>query len=240
MSSSFSYAGADLQSMDYARNYHHWVLDKFAHYPAKRILEVGAGQGTFTKHLASRYPDAKIYALEPSTEMYPLLQETAEVLENVEVHQEFTYNLGKFLAGQDIDMVVYNNVLEHVEADVEELQRAHEILRPGGVVVTYSPAMQSLYSKFDAEVGHFRRYSLLEKVRKLQAAGFEVRENHYCDALGMVLWWGKYKLLRSEGLDAGNVKFFDRSIVPLMKRFEPRRGTPLGKNVFAVGYKKSV
>jgi 2-polyprenyl-3-methyl-5-hydroxy-6-metoxy-1,4-benzoquinol methylase len=57
------------------------------------------------------------------------------------------------------DAIVYINVLEHIEADAEELALAKELLRPGGSVLIVVPAHQWLYARVDQLTGHFRRYS---------------------------------------------------------------------------------
>ena len=55
--------------------------------------------------------------------------------------------------------VVAFNVLEHVEDDVGALRGARARLRPGGVVVMLAPAFELAMSRFDREIGHYRRYS---------------------------------------------------------------------------------
>lgn len=55
--------------------------------------------------------------------------------------------------------VVAFNVLEHIEDDVGALREARARLRPGGVVVMLAPAFELAMSRFDREIGHYRRYS---------------------------------------------------------------------------------
>jgi len=48
------------------------------------------------------------------------------------------------------DSVVLVNVLEHIENDEKALRSIMRLLLPGGTVVLYVPALESLYSDFDS------------------------------------------------------------------------------------------
>ena len=56
------------------------------------------------------------------------------------------------------DTILYVDVLEHIADDAAELARARRLLTPEGNLVVLAPAHQSLFSPFDAAVGHYRRY----------------------------------------------------------------------------------
>ena len=57
------------------------------------------------------------------------------------------------------DAIILFDVIEHIESPAEFLASALYHLKPGGRVFINVPALQSLYSKFDVAVGHYRRYS---------------------------------------------------------------------------------
>src|SRR5262245_65516709 len=48
---SFAYSGTELHAFTEADNYYRWILSEFAHYLRERIIEVGAGIGTFSEFL---------------------------------------------------------------------------------------------------------------------------------------------------------------------------------------------
>ena len=54
MADAAAYAGRDLESMSFARNYHRWILDTFAPYLGTRLVEVGAGSGSFSRLIQYR------------------------------------------------------------------------------------------------------------------------------------------------------------------------------------------
>ena len=60
----------------------------------------------------------------------------------------------------NFDSIMYMNVLEHIEKDKEEINNSLKILNKNGMLIILVPAHQKLFSKFDKEIGHFRRYDL--------------------------------------------------------------------------------
>src|SRR6185503_16638370 len=72
MKEQWTYPGRELESMAFAVNYHRWILDIFRPYLGKRIVEVGAGSGSFSELLLETKPE-QLDSIEPSSNMYPLL-----------------------------------------------------------------------------------------------------------------------------------------------------------------------
>lgn len=71
------------------------------------------------------------------------------------------------------DLVICCEVLEHIEDDAGFLQQ----LRPQGRYFIFSvPARQAWFDKFDAKVGHYRRYDKADLQKLLQDNGFEIIE----------------------------------------------------------------
>ena len=67
------YFGRDLEAMSFAVNYHRWILREFDGFIGQHLLEVGAGTGSFSRLLLEKNP-ATFVAIEPSSNMYPLLE----------------------------------------------------------------------------------------------------------------------------------------------------------------------
>ena len=241
MDRAVTYVGKDLESMDHAENYHRWILDVFRPYLGRRIVEVGAGTGGFSKLLLEIEPD-HLTLVEPSR-MFD------ELIVNVNVNRGAgerttlnTYNNTFRLAANSIaetrpDTVVYVNVLEHIEDDAAELSAVHSVLDKGGKCLIFVPAFMALYGKFDEQVGHYRRYSKFELEAKCRAAGFRIVKSSFFDLVGFFPWWIKYRLLRSSSLGSSAVKIYDRVVVPVASRVEPITGVPFGKNLIVVAEK---
>lgn len=71
------------------------------------------------------------------------------------------------------------DVLEHIEDDQAFCAELFRILQPNGKLVVTVPAFQSLYSGFDREVGHYRRYTTRRLETTLQKAGFTIERSGY-------------------------------------------------------------
>jgi SAM-dependent methyltransferase len=89
---------------------------------------------------------------------------------------------------KEYDHVYLSNVLEHIDDDIAVLKQIHSVLKEDGKVVIYSPAFQVLYTSFDAQVGHFRRYSLGDLRKKLIQANFTILYYEFVDSLGFFAW----------------------------------------------------
>ena len=238
MTSSFEYAGHDLESMDFADKYHRLILELFAPYLGNRVAEVGAGSGSFAALLATE-PISSLVAIEPSAAMYKRLRAEAEGIRNVdiEIYNGFLADCAKRLKPNPPDSFVYINVFEHIEDDVAEMRRAFDLLPAGGHLCIFVPAIPGLYSEFDKSIDHFRRYTKAELEEKVGQAGFSVEYARYFDWLGVAPWWLRFKLLKAKRMSAGAVRLYDTVGVPIIKLTEAIAPPPFGKNVILIARK---
>jgi SAM-dependent methyltransferase len=234
----FEYVGRDLESMSFADNYHSFILDLFQPYIGKKVVEVGAGDGSFTR-LISRRPVDSITAVEPSDDMYNRLKESTKELGNmVTALNGFLGDFEKEISKQKPDSFVFVNVFEHIEDDLGEMKRVFKMLPEGGHLCIFVPALPALYSEFDRSIDHFRRYTKKELESKCREAGFTVAYSRYFDAMGVIPWWLRFKLLKAGALSPSAVKLYDKIGVPVMKAAESLITPPIGKNVILVAKKE--
>ena len=135
------------------------------------------------------------------------------------------------------DSIIYINVLEHIEDDRHELSLIHGALKEGGKCILFVPALQALYGNFDRKLGHYRRYAKADLEQKCVEAGFKIRKSTYFDFAGVLPWFVKYRLLKSEDIGGGAVELYDRLVVPVFKRIEAVVRVPIGKNILLIGEK---
>lgn len=222
------------EAMAVVPNYHAWILGAFEPYLGNTVAEVGAGTGNFSSLLIQKV-SGRMIVVEPAAQMYPLLQE--RFAGNPRVTCE-PYLFGDVVSRykEALDAIVYVNVLEHVEHDLQEITMARDALKPGGHLCIFVPAMQSLYSTLDANVGHYRRYSKKQLTALVRDAGYEVVEVRYVDIVGILPWLLFIKLLRWP-MTAGGTGLYDRLVVPIMSKVEYYVHPPIGKNLLIVGRK---
>lgn len=228
------YPGKELEAMSSAENYRRWIVDSFAPYLGQEVAEVGAGIGSITSILLER-PLRRLIAFEPSTNMFPML---ASAVEREPRATAVNGLFGAAQAGENFDSIAYINVLEHVEHESEELATAFAALRPDGYLLIFVPALAWLYSNFDREVGHFRRYTRPGLQKLVADAGFEVIESRYFDIAGVLPWYLYFTLLGGS-MGRGSVSLYDRLVVPPMRRVERAVKPPLGKNILLVARKRT-
>jgi SAM-dependent methyltransferase len=232
------YPGKELEAMALATNYRRWIMGFFRPFLGKHILEVGAGAGSFSEMLLRERPQS-LTILEPSDNLYPSLSRRLAALDPDGIARVTQATLSEAFGDTSQmprpDTAVYINVLEHVADDEAELNRICSTLLPAGRILIFVPAHQFLMSRMDREVGHFRRYSLKELKSKCASAGFRVTLARYFDVFGFLPWFLKYRLMKSNRLQPGEVRAYDRFIVPICRTLESFVSPPFGKNIILIG-----
>jgi SAM-dependent methyltransferase len=224
------YTGVDvLEALAAAKNYNACLVRQTRRFldSEKRILDLGAGVGTFSKLFRSAGYD--VTCIEPDPGMAELLKkEKFEVMADIsEVPDE------------SLPAIYTFNVLEHVKDDSELIQQIYRKLEPGGKLIIYVPAMRLLWSSFDDKVCHFRRYGKKELAQKLQKAGFLNSRLSYADSLG-VLAGLLYRYFMDKGdgfVSPRAITFYDRYLFPLSQTGDILGRFLAGKNLWAFAQK---
>jgi SAM-dependent methyltransferase len=226
-------ATEELAQLSQAERFLSWISDTIEPHLGPRVLEVGAGQGAIAGKLAAA--GHQLLAIEPADNVFPELARNAATMDRVAARQITSQALLDEGVGGSFDSVVYVSVLEHIRDDVAELRTAYELVKPGGTIVLFVPAMPSLYGSLDFKSGHYRRYdrALLRSV--IEDAGLEIEELEYMDIVGVVPYFLMYRLLSVPTLDAGSSALYDRVLVPISRFIQRGVGAPaVGKNLVAV------
>ena len=227
-----SYEGRDLEALADMPNYYSWIMSCFSDHVRGRVVEYGAGTGTFSQYLRPKAESLSL--IEPSTNLHPALRERFRGDPAVGVVAMTLEEHVKQAGTGTADTVVLVNVLEHIEDDTSALRELSRIVAPGGSVLIFVPALTFLMSKLDELLGHFRRYHSAELVQKLRGAGLDVVSCRYFDFPGIVPWLVVNRLLRSTSFSPTMVKLYDRAVVPLARRAEGIVRPPVGKNLVAI------
>ncbi|MGH9281176.1 MAG: class I SAM-dependent methyltransferase [Acidimicrobiales bacterium] len=218
-----------LDALAEADNYADWIVEMAEPYLGAEILELGAGHGTVTGRLARH---GKVTASDLSQRCVDTLLNRYGGRDDVEVLHG---DVDDAVAGRTFDSAVLVNVLEHIKDDDEALRAIREGLHPGGAVVVFVPAFEALYSDFDRLVGHFRRYRRDELAGKVAAAGFDVVEARYVNAVGAVAWWVIARQLHRFPRSVKAVRAYDRTVTRAVRWLEARWTPPFGQSVLCVG-----
>jgi SAM-dependent methyltransferase len=230
-----TYEGNDLEVLADMPNYYSWIMETFAPCVSGHVVEYGAGAGTVSERLAPLASELTL--VEPSINLVSLLRarfagdlRTKVVPEGLESHSTK-------MAAETVDTVVMVNVLEHIEDDQAALNALVHMMRSGGHLLIFVPALQFLMSKFDHEVEHFRRYHKPDLVAKVRAAGAKVRDCRYFDLPGVLPWLILNKFMGSTSFNPTLVGLNDRFVVPASRLLESWVQVPFGKNLILVAQK---
>lgn len=215
-----------LHSLDGASNYSDWIHSLLQRYTGRRVLEVGAGHGTITERLAV---DAQVTATDISQRCVDVLAKRFADDGNVTVAHA---DLVESCSDKSFDSVVLVNVLEHIENDEEALRHVRKALRPGGHALVFVPAFAALYSDFDRQVGHHRRYTAASLQSVMDRAGLAVVDVRYVNPVGAIAWWALAKKLRQVPTQGWSVRLYDARVIPFLRRVEERRQPPFGQSLF--------
>jgi SAM-dependent methyltransferase len=225
----FIYSGTDnLEVMAEAVKYNAFLEQLVSRhiYGATRVIDFGAGIGTFSRPFARDGYD--ILGVEPDSDQRSCLLESgipclADISEVSDGWADAIYSV---------------NVLEHIEDDHAVLHLLNAKLKSGGKLFIYVPAFQILYSSMDRKVGHFRRYGRTELNEKVRAAGFRVVESGYADSIG----FAASLIFKWLGNDSGDInrsalKIYDRYVFPVSRVLDSVILNSFGKNLALVAEK---
>lgn len=232
--SDFAYSGTELDAVAEAHNYYRWISDRFAPFLGRRIAEAGAGIGTVSELLLRRAAPEAMLLIEPDRGNVELLGRRFAKDPRVGIHHGYLEDADPSFAA---DTIVAVNVLEHVERPVGFLDAAYARLAPGGGLLILVPALPALYGSLDKAFEHYRRYTRPELRRDLLDAGFEIERLHYMNLIGIAGWFVAGRVMRRTTLGRGQVRFYDRWVIPWLRRLESFAHPPLGQSLLAVARK---
>lgn len=223
------YSGAgNLEVMLDAENYNRYLAQQVLKHGngAERMLDFGAGIGTFAEMIRSR--GAAVDCLEPDPRQAGSL--TAKGFD--------TFRSPDELQAESYDYIYSLNVLEHIEDDLEATRAVFRLLKPGGRLYIYVPAFQALFGNMDRRVGHFRRYRRRQLEELLKHAGFTIQYSGYADSIGFFATL-LYNLLPGSGGDINGsmIRVYDRVLFPASRLLDKLASPFFGKNVCAIASK---
>lgn len=237
MGANVLYEGKDLEVLADVPNYYDWIMETFCSHVRGWVIEYGAGAGTVSK-LLSPFAD-RLTLVEPSNNLSELLQAQFGENSRTEVATETLEQHTTRMKSGSADTIVLVNVLEHIEDDETAVSELLRLLKPGGHLLIFVPALQPLMSKLDQALGHYRRYHKADLARKLARPGGELVSCRYFDFIGIAPWFVLNTLLGSTNFDPRLVRINDRIVVPAARMLERLISPPIGKNLIAVVRKVS-
>ncbi|MEI9944366.1 MAG: class I SAM-dependent methyltransferase [Chitinophagaceae bacterium] len=234
MSDQYTYPGDELSLFQHATNWKKYFFSRLMPYVKGDVLEAGAGLGANTKWLYNN-KITHLVLLEPDTEMSLLLKEKVE---SDKTKKNITVINGTLneVTDQRFDAILYIDVLEHIEKDREEMMKAVSLLKPNGHLVVLSPAFQSLYSPFDKEIGHYRRYTK-KQLRKITPRLLRLVKLQYLDSIGFFASAANRMMLKQSSPSIKQVHLWDKWMIPVSKFTDKLFFHSFGKSILGIWQK---
>jgi SAM-dependent methyltransferase len=220
-----------LEVMGNAVWYNKWILQMSRKYLGKNVLEVGAGIGNFTGLLSK---DHKVTAVEINSDYLKYLNKN---FKNVSSGFGDIEKGRLFFNKKQFDSIICFNVLEHIKDDLKALMNMYKLLVPGGHLIVIVPAHKLLFSDFDKNLGHFRRYNIAETQLKMKDAGFNIISIRYLNWVSAIGWFIFLKLTKNPVMPGREVKIFGL-IGPFLLSIEKFITFPFGLSVYCVAQKQ--
>ncbi len=227
----FRYAGSELELFASVHNWKSYWSCQLRPFINGDILEVGAGIGSNTPYL-DHQTSGRWICLEPD----PILAAQLDLkLRKSAPRRQYETVCGTLRDVKEyrFDTIIYIDVLEHIENDREELEDAAALLGTGGRIIVLSPAHQSLFSPFDAAIGHFRRYNRA-MLRSISPASAPLERVWYLDSAGLMLSLANRQFLRQSMPTQAQLRFWDQYVIPVSRVLDRCLLRSAGKSIVAL------
>jgi SAM-dependent methyltransferase len=221
----YQYEGWELVFFDRAKNFRNYQFSLIKNFIKGDVAEIGPGNGEslkFYKHLAK-----KIFLYEPTKKNFLKLKNNFK-------DQKILIKNNYFKEKKKFDTIIYLDVLEHITNDQAELTFAYKTLKKNGHLIINVPAFSHLFSDFDKDVNHLRRYNKENIMNLTKNFKYNYIKMTYYDTLGYIfsliskLFIKEYKRKFSE-----KIKFWD-FLIPFSKIIDIATFNLLGKSLLII------
>lgn len=230
---SVKYIGNELQVFENAKNWKFYFGKFIKPLLGNKVAEIGAGIGGATSVLCDGTQEEWL-CVEPDGD---LINEINEKIANGKLPSNCkTFNGYSSELTEHFDSILYIDVIEHIKNDLAELKRASDLLNEGGCLIVLVPAHQFLFSAFDQEIGHYRRYNrrMLEAILPGELV---IELSIYLDSAGYFASLMNKLFLRQSQPTLKQIQFWDRVMVPVSRVLDRLVRFKFGKSILLVARK---
>lgn len=220
------YPGKELEIFDKAVFWRKYIYFLVRKYLKNGLLEVGAGIGSFTKNYKNNFTNITLTELDKKN-----IKKLKKRFKNskIKILSKFTSEIGK-----KFNTILYMNVLEHIKNDKKEINISLSKLNKKGYLIILVPAHNELYTKFDKEIGHFRRYKI-NFFKKLKLKNSKIIKLQYLDCLGYFLYYLNKMFYKDEVYPSESKIFiWDKFFTPLTFFLDKFLNYKFGKNILCI------
>ncbi|MEX2191461.1 MAG: class I SAM-dependent methyltransferase [Bacteroidota bacterium] len=173
------------RSLNYGRHVISDFLSSATLHPVKAVLDIGAGRGGDLRLARDHHPSCELHAIEVYPEYQKALKQEGIIVHPLNIERDpFPF------PDESVDVVVANQILEHVKEIFWVFHEATRVLRTGGHFIIGVPNLASLHNRLLLALGrqptclqnhsaHVRGYTkndLLTFLRMCFPGGYNLRK----------------------------------------------------------------
>jgi len=226
MKNSKNYSGWELETFDNAENFRNYQFDLFKNFIRnKKILDVGSGSGGLVKYY--QRVTNKIDLFEPSKKQFLQLKEKIKDCKIINTKPKLK---------NKYDVILFMDVIEHIKNSKKEILFYKKKLKKGGLLIFNVPSFNFLYTKFDQEVGHIKRYNVKDFYEISEKLKLDILKINYYDSIGFLLLLLN-KLLFKKTLNKNKIKYATiiwNKLIYLSRYIDKLIMNMFGKSLFCV------
>jgi hypothetical protein len=220
------YQGWELNFFDKSKNFRTYQFELIRKFLKGNTAEVGPGNGTNLRYY-NKYSD-KIDLYEPTKSLFINLKK------NFKSNSKITIYNKKFVTKKKYNTILYLDVLEHIKEDKSEVIKALASTKKNGHLINNVPAYSHLYSKFDNDVGHYKRYEKKDIKIILKNVKFASLDLKYYDSIGYILALFSKLISSDYKKNFRNKIEIWNSLVPISKIIDFITGNSFGKSLLII------
>ena len=221
------YEGWELDFFDQAYNFRTYQFDFIKKFIRGKTAEVGPGTG---QNIDYYYKETNsVYLFEPDKRLFEQIKKKISNYPNIKFfNTEFLSTEEKF------DTIMYLDVLEHIYDDERELYKAYSQLNSGGNLIINVPAFNFLYSRYDADIGHYKRYIKSDFKKLISRINPKFSKLIYYDSIGFVLIFLSKIFSISNNRNIKKKVSFWNQLIPISKIIDRLTFFSFGKTLLCI------
>ena len=163
-----------IASFKYNPKIYHWFKNMGVENKAMKILDIGCGNGTLLKQLYQ-------VGFTDLTGVDPYVEKDVIYNQNLKIQKTTIFEIN-----EQFDIIMTHHSLEHMDRQMDVINRIHQLLRPGGKLLIRIPVMsERLFQKYGINLvsldppRHFFIHSIKSIKMLLSNAGFAIKKIVY-------------------------------------------------------------
>ena len=223
------YDGWELDFFDDSKNFRSYQYKLIKNFLKGHIAEIGPGNGANLNYYLKHSKRIDLY--EPEKKLFLNLRKKYKRKSVSIFNRKFKTQKNKY------DTILYLDVLEHIKEDKKEIHKAFKSLKKNGYLIINVPAYSHLYSKFDKEIGHYKRYNKDDFKIIFKNLNYSSLDLKYYDLIGYIFaLMSKIFVTNYKNNFEQKIKIWN-SLIPLSKLLDFLMRNLAGKSLLVIAKK---